>query len=57
LDTPDDERIGFSLLNRILPRMTACEKRLVFGMPFQQWGSRDWDDLFNELPSGCEFAA
>jgi len=37
--------------------MTACEKRLVFGMPFQQWGSRDWDDLFNELPSGCEFAA
>ena len=37
--------------------MTTFEKRAIFGLPFQQWNSGDWAELFGELPSGLEFGA
>jgi hypothetical protein len=45
------------VMDKRLSRMTTYEKRAIFGLPFQQWGSGDWTELFGELPSGSEFAA
>jgi hypothetical protein len=44
-------------IDKRLSRMTTYEKRAIFGLPFQQWGSGEWTELFGELPSGLEFAA
>jgi hypothetical protein len=44
-------------IDRRLSRMTTFEKRAIFGLPFQQWNSGDWAELFGELPSGLEFGA
>ena len=44
-------------MDRRLLRLTVFEKRMVFGLPCQHWTVDDWDELFGELPSGCEFAA